>query len=294
MNRALICSVLGIPVLTLSAAARDNLTTLKGFEAAFRHGHAKSNLEQLEALVCWDKTTPKTRSGMYQALAAGFSYVIARVEIEPFVESVKHDSFPPEWSVKPTREFVVWYADDVGQPSFPVRYPIGKKDGKFKFAMVVKPAIYRNLTFPAPPPPAPVKPTDNAYLQRFMSDNFKLIDRIGDFDSDVFTLLRKKIGSRLRFAEHDEPFQLSDVLPPGDETLPDRRFVLAGHDGDIWFIKYIHGGFSPYGVLVIFSRENQNWRIAFTAYGEFEGSTLEDIRRGIQLGYYFQGEDFVY
>jgi hypothetical protein len=294
MNRVIVCSALGIPVLALSAAREHNLATLKGFEAAFRHGHAKSSLEQLESLVCWDKTTPKTRNGMYRTLAAGFSYVIARIEIEPSVESAEHYSSPPEWSVKPTCEFVVWYADAVGQPPFPIRYPLGKKDGKFKFAMIVKPAPYRKWTFPAPPLPPPVKPADNSYLQRFMSDTFKLVDRTQDIDSDVLALLRTKTRSRLRFAERDEPFQLSDVLPPGDETLPDRRLVLAGHEGDIWFIKYTHGGFSPYGVLVIFSRENQNWRIVYTAYGEFERRTLEDIRRGIQLGYYFRGGDGVY
>jgi hypothetical protein len=294
MNRVVVFSVLAIPVLTLSAAAGENLATLKSFEAAFRHGHAKSSIAQLESLVCWDNTPPETRNGMYRALAAGFSYVIARIEVQPFVESAEPYSSPPDWSVKPTREFVVWYADDVGQPPFPIRYPVGKRDGKFKFAMVVKSATHRKWTFPAPPPPTPVKSTDNPYLERFMSGSFKLVERSRDIDRDVFALLRKKIGSRLRFAERDEAFQLSDVVPSGDETLPDRRLVLAGHDGDIWFIKYVHGGFSPYGVLVIFSRENQNWRIAFTACGEFEPSTLEDIRRGIELGYYFRGGDGLY
>jgi len=240
---------------------------------------------------------------MYRLLAAGFSYVIARVEIKPFVESAEQYSSPPEWSVKPTREFVVWYADDVGQPPFPILYHIGKKNGEFKFAMIVKPATYLKRTFlatfpkwtfPAPPSPGPVKPADNPYLQRFMSDNFTLVDRTRDIDRDVFALLRAKIGSRLRFAERDQVFLLSDVVPPGNETLPDRRFVLAGHDGDIWFIKYVHGGFSPYGVLVIFSRVNGNWKIALTAYGESERSTLEDIRRGVQSGQYFRGGDGIY
>jgi hypothetical protein len=303
MRKAIVCFALAIPVLALGAAAGDNyFTTLKGFEAAFRRGHAKSSLQQLELLVCWDQAMPQTRNDMYRNLAAGFSYVITRIDIERFVQATEHDTSPPQWSVKPTHELVVWYADDVDQPAFPIRYPIGKKSGQFKFAVMVKPSAYREWKLAAPRPklavprpPTPVKPADNPYLQRFMSDTFKLVEETRGIDSDVFALLRSKIGSRSRFAERDQAFQLSDVPAPGDETLPDRRFVLAGHDDDIWFIKYIHGGFSPYGVLVIFSRVNQSWRIAFSAYGEPErsalGSTLDDIRRGIQLGYYFQGGD---
>jgi hypothetical protein len=64
-------------------------------------------------------------------------------------------------------------------------------------------------------------------------------------------ILRSKISGDRRFAERDEPFQLSDVPLSGD-NIPDRRLVLAGHDSDLWFIKYTHGGFLPYGVLVLF------------------------------------------
>ena len=233
---------------------------------------------------------------MYRALAAGFSYVITRIEIEPFRESAnkytaKQYMSPAEWSVKPTHEFVVWYADDVGQPPFPIRYPIGTKSGQFKFATVV---TNPKWTFPAPPSPAPVKPADDPFLLRFTSATFELVERTRDIDRDVFALLRTKIGSRLPFAERDEAFRLSDVVPRGDKALPDRRFLLAGHDRNMWFIKYTRGGFSPYGVLVIFSRENENWRIALTCYGEPEGSTLESIRHGIELGYYYRGGDGVY
>ena len=150
-----------------------------------------------------------------------------------------------------------------------------------------------------PPPastslPSAVKATDDPSLKRFMSDKFTLVDRTEDIDSGVFALLKTKIGSRKRFAERDQAFLLSDVVPPGDDTLPDRRFVLAGHDDDIWFVKYVHGGFSPYGVLVVFSRTNGSWKIAFTAYGESEFETLDEIRRAITSGRYIRAGDWIY
>ena len=150
------------------------------------------------------------------------------------------------------------------------------------------------------PPPAPtrlpsaVKATDDPSLDRFMTDKFTLVDRTEDIDTGVFALLRAKIGSRKRFAERDQAFLLSDVVPPGDDTLPDRRFVLAGNNDDICFIKYVHGGFSPYGVLVIFLRTSGNWRIAFTAYGESGFETLDEIRRAITLGRYIRAGDWIY
>lgn len=147
---------------------------------------------------------------------------------------------------------------------------------------------------PAPSLLPSVKPTDDLSLKRFMTDEFNLVDRTENIDHAVFSLLQGKIGSRKRFAERDEAFLLSDVVRPGDETLPDRRFVLAGHDGDIWFVKYVHGGFSPYGVLVIFLRTNGNWRIAFTAYGESELETLREIREAVESGRYFRAGDWVY
>jgi hypothetical protein len=150
-----------------------------------------------------------------------------------------------------------------------------------------------------PPPastplPSAVKATDDPSLMRFMTDKFTLVDRTEDIDSGVFALLKTKIGSRKRIAERDQAFLLSDVVPPGDDTLPDRRFVLAGHDDDIWFVKYVHGGFSPYGVLVVFLRTNGSWKIAFTAYGESEFETLDEIRRAITLGRYIRAGDWIY
>ncbi len=152
---------------------------------------------------------------------------------------------------------------------------------------------YRPLPAPTPLPSA-VKATDDPPVRRLMTDKFRLVARTEDVDSGVFASLKTKIGSRKRFAERDQAFLLSDVVPPGDDTLPDRRFVLAGGDDDMWFVKYVHGGYSPYGVLVIFLRTNGSWKIVFTAYGESESETLDEIRDAIESGRYIRAGDWIY
>jgi len=140
------------------------------------------------------------------------------------------------------------------------------------------------------PAPARVTPAASPYLQQFMSSDFELVHHTKDIDSSVLTILRRKIASDTQFAEPDQPFQLSDVVEPGN-NLPYRRLVLAGHQQNLWFIKYVRGGFAPYGVLAIFSRIGETWTITFTAFGESEGRSIGDIRRGVELGKYFLGGD---
>lgn len=143
------------------------------------------------------------------------------------------------------------------------------------------------------PAPAPVTPAASPYLQQFMSEDFELVHRTKDIEGSVLALLRRKIGSDPRLAEPDQRFQLSDAVEAGN-NFPYRRLVLAGHQQDLWFVKYTRGGFAPYGVLAIFSRIGETWEIVFTAFGESEGRSIEDIRRGIKLGRYFLGGDWGY
>ena len=138
--------------------------------------------------------------------------------------------------------------------------------------------------------PAPVRPAGSAYLQQFISGDFELVHQTKEIDSSVLALLRRKIGSDPRLAEPDQPFQLSDVVEPGN-NFPYRRLVLAGHQQSLWFIKYIRGGFAPYGVLAIFSRAGETWQVSFTAFGESKARSIADIRREVELGKYFPGCD---
>jgi hypothetical protein len=150
-----------------------------------------------------------------------------------------------------------------------------------------RPTVSRQVERPAP---APVTPAASPDLRQFMAGDFHLVHQTKDIDSSVLALLRRKIGSDPRLAEPDQTFQLSDVVQPGNNA-PYRRLVLAGHQQNMWFIKYIRGGFAPYGVFAIFSRTGETWQISFTAFGESEARNIEDIRREIELGKYFPGCD---
>jgi hypothetical protein len=50
--------------------------------------------------------------------------------------------------------------------------------------------------------------------------------------------IRSKIGS---MAERDQPFQVTDVIIPGQPN-PGRRIISGGHRGRDWFLWYEQGG----------------------------------------------------
>jgi hypothetical protein len=50
--------------------------------------------------------------------------------------------------------------------------------------------------------------------------------------------IRNKIGP---MAERDQPFQVTDVIIPG-QSNPGRRVISAGHRGPNWFVWYEQGG----------------------------------------------------
>ncbi|MEY2479330.1 MAG: hypothetical protein QOI04_257 [Verrucomicrobiota bacterium] len=134
--------VVAVLFLTLRAAsARDDLTTLKGFEHAFRHAHATANTDYFDPLVYWYATSPEMKLNMYEALAKGFHRIIAHIEVVPFAPSPERFAAPYHPNVQPTHVFLVWYADDVGQPPFSVRYFITKKNGKLQFVVPENPTL---------------------------------------------------------------------------------------------------------------------------------------------------------
>ena len=135
---------------------------------------------------------------------------------------------------------------------------------------------------------------EEQYLQTFFQDDFEPIYQLRDIDSAVLAALGAKVGKRERFAERDQPFQLSDVPAPGNETLPLRRLVVAGHNRNKWFILYTRGGFVPYDVLVMFSRSDGDWKIEFRASGKSGPENLGDVRQAVRSGHYLPGGDSEY
>jgi hypothetical protein len=135
---------------------------------------------------------------------------------------------------------------------------------------------------------------DNQHFQAFFQDDFEPIYRLRDIDPAVLAALRAKIGKRERFAERGQPFQLSDVPAPGDETLPLLRLVVAGHTRNKWFILYTRGGFVSSDVLVLFSRSDGHWKIEFTTGGKSGPENLSEFLQAVRSGHYLPGRHGAY
>jgi hypothetical protein len=131
--------------------------------------------------------------------------------------------------------------------------------------------------------------SDELRLQSFFEDEFDPVYQLGDVDSAVVKSLQIALGERERFADRGQPFQVSDVIPPGDDRLPLRRFVLAGHNLKKWFVLYTRGGFGTYDVLVMLSPSDHHWKIDFTAFGTSGPENLNQLREAVRSGHYSPG-----
>jgi hypothetical protein len=133
------------------------------------------------------------------------------------------------------------------------------------------------------------KRSDEQRLQSFFEDEFEPVYRLKDIDTAVLKALQAPLGKRERFADRGQPFQVSDVIPPGEDALPLRRIVLAGHNPNKWFMLYTRGGFVQRDVLVMFSAFDHHWKIDFTASGASGPETLDELRQAIRSGHYSPG-----
>jgi hypothetical protein len=113
--------------------AADDLTTLKGFERAFRRAHDRHDVRRMESLVCWDATTPQMRQHMHFVLIEGLRRPIGRIEITTFTKRTA-----PEWerdpNIKPAYVFTVWYSGETTIVPYTARF-IGRKRGRFYFVV---------------------------------------------------------------------------------------------------------------------------------------------------------------
>ncbi|PYL81818.1 MAG: hypothetical protein DMF23_13800 [Verrucomicrobia bacterium] len=84
MSYAGIVVALAIYGSAATAFASDDLTSLKGFEQAFRRAHDSHQPAEMERLVCWDGTTSKMRKDMREALRESIRYPIDAIAIYPY------------------------------------------------------------------------------------------------------------------------------------------------------------------------------------------------------------------
>jgi hypothetical protein len=120
------------------ALANDDVTALKTFETSFRHAQASDDIQQIERLVCWDRATQKAKQDMRDILRQGLGHQIDSIKIWPFSVEAKVNGPLPRPSLRPTHVFIVcylWPREKLGLRLNCTHYAIGKKDGKFYFAV---------------------------------------------------------------------------------------------------------------------------------------------------------------
>jgi hypothetical protein len=131
----ILCCAFGMFLILQTAFGRDDLSTLRGFESAFRRGNASSDVGQLERLVFWDGARRSPRIDLRRRLKEGLGQKIDKIQVLPFsTEIALFGPFLRHPTLPPTHVFVVWYRlppDDVGVPIVGTRYPIGKNNGRF-------------------------------------------------------------------------------------------------------------------------------------------------------------------
>jgi hypothetical protein len=138
MNYFGIVVALAICGRAATAFASDDLTSLKNFEQAFRRAHDSHQAAEMERLVCWDRTTPKMRKEMREALHDGIRYPIDAIAIYPYAIEARVNGSLEHPNITPTSIFNVRYfsgKEEGHTMIIEVHYIIGKKDGRFQFVV---------------------------------------------------------------------------------------------------------------------------------------------------------------
>ena len=142
MSYAGIVVALAIYGSAATAFASDDLTSLNGFEQAFRRAHDSHQPSEMERLVCWDGTTPKMRKDMREALSESIRYPIDAIAIYPYAIEARVNGPLKHPNIKPASVFNVRYfsgREEGHRMIVETHYIIGKKDGGFQFVVGSRP-----------------------------------------------------------------------------------------------------------------------------------------------------------
>jgi hypothetical protein len=92
-------------------------------------------------------------------------------------------------------------------------------------------------------------------------------------------VFHSKVPAR-EIANRGESFNATDVEV--DLSQPSRRFVLAGTAPGIWLIVYEHGGRGYHHHLMVFTKQEDHWRLVAGVSGFLNGSTFGSLVRAIK------------
>lgn len=121
-------------------------------------------------------------------------------------------------------------------------------------------------------------------LQPLFRSEPTVVRHLPQLDPAVRQMLLRQFRDDRRIADYGAEFDPG--CTGGTGALPSRRFALAVHIGDRWFVEYEHGGIGRHSHLVVFSRSGTSWRVAYNGSGFYEYYTLPKLRRAITRGEY--------
>src|SRR6266480_3808422 len=79
----LYCAFINL-VIFQTAFAKNDLSTLEGFAAAFRQANTGKDTAQLEQLVFWNEAKQSWKTALQQRLKEGLGHKIDKIQILPF------------------------------------------------------------------------------------------------------------------------------------------------------------------------------------------------------------------
>jgi hypothetical protein len=129
-------------------------------------------------------------------------------------------------------------------------------------------------------PEPPFTPEKHAYAQRLVRDRFALVADLRSVDPSARAAFYK-IVPRRQIAVGNEPFNATDVVSGGRP----RRFRLAGHHSDLWFVLYEVGASrANHDAVLIFQRDGTRWRQLVAATGYVESDEWASFVKALKTG----------
>jgi len=129
-------------MLSVPAFAAEDLTTLTGFEKAFRRALDARDADQLDRLTCWDGVSADQKARWHDIYFTTCFYEIDKFSVVPAAEAKETLRTFGHLSLTPVYVFDVHYhlrpMPHTRTVVYSAHYPVGRKNGRFYFVVAPK------------------------------------------------------------------------------------------------------------------------------------------------------------
>lgn len=147
--------------------------------------------------------------------------------------------------------------------------------------IAAKPPPWAKPTWPEPP----FTPAQNAYARCLVTEHFQLVHDLRKIDPAVLARFHTVVP-RHEIANRGQPFSETDSVDIND--LP-RRFTVAGHTSDLWFVLYEVGGSRAYHhSILLFRKHDNHWRHVAAAIGSVDTNNFASLVKALKKGLFHE------